>query len=103
VATMSVARPGPRHKSETPRCKPRQANCREHRTHRQIFPVRNEMSLVVAADQLAARGKGEDAVGSALDVYNVPRRDGDTAGQETVVRAEERGSARTFELGEGLV
>ena len=38
-------------------CKPRQADCRQKRPHRQIFAVGDEMRLVVAAEQPARPGR----------------------------------------------
>ena len=81
----------------------RQADRRKKRPHRQIFAVGDEVGLVVAADHLSARRDDKDAVGGAVDMHAVLRRDRDPAGEQAIVGAEQRGGSSALELGEGLV
>src|SRR4051812_8093243 len=66
----------------------RKAERRKQRPHWKIFAVRNQVCLVVATDDAAAASKNENAVGRAINMNPVFRRDGDSAGQKPVFRPE---------------
>ncbi len=62
---VQAARPGARPEIDVAGYKPRQADSRQHRAHRQIFAIRHEMRLAVAPADAATRVHREQGIARA--------------------------------------
>src|SRR5579859_136863 len=62
TAKIDAARARTRREIEVAWCEPGKADCGQEGPHRQIFPIRNEVRLVITGEDLAALAKNENAV-----------------------------------------
>src|SRR6185503_21339727 len=99
TAEPDAARSRSRGEIEVARREPRQADRRQQRSHRQILAVRDEVRLVVAADDPAAGGERVDAILGAQAVGCLNR---DPTREQPVAGAEQAGCPSALELREGL-